>query len=169
MACERADSRCASSSETRRPRIGYRAIGSTSARPAIVHLPIACRWPITSALSRHLPNRDGQLIAHFEDDSTARGDLLVGADSANSRVARQLLPHAQRVDTGIVAISGRFPLDDAARRETPPAVLRGPTLVMGPARRFMFASAVEYTLEAVTPDPNEYVMRGLSARGEDLA
>jgi 2-polyprenyl-6-methoxyphenol hydroxylase-like FAD-dependent oxidoreductase len=32
----------------------------------------------------------------------------------------------------------------------------------------MFASAVEYPSEAVTPDPEEYVMWGLSARAEDL-
>jgi 2-polyprenyl-6-methoxyphenol hydroxylase-like FAD-dependent oxidoreductase len=106
---------------------------------------------------------DGQVTARFEDGSTDSGNVLVGADGASSRVARQLLPHAKRVDTGVVAISGRFPLDEAARRETPPEVLRGPTLIMGPPGRFMFASAIEYPPEAVTIyDSDEYVMWGFS-------
>jgi 2-polyprenyl-6-methoxyphenol hydroxylase-like FAD-dependent oxidoreductase len=111
----------------------------------------------------------GQVVARFEDGSTASGDVLVGADGAGSRVARQLLPQAQRIDTGVVVISGRFPLDAAARRETPAAVLCGPTLIMGPPGRFMFASAVEYPPEAVTiQDRDEYVMWGVSARRQDL-
>ena len=110
-----------------------------------------------------------QITARFQDGSTETGDVLVGADGANSRVARQLLPQSKRLDTGFVVISGRFPLDAEARRSTPPAVLRGPTLVLGPAGRFMFASAVEYPPGADTRyDLDEYVMWGLSARREDL-
>ena len=110
-----------------------------------------------------------QITARFADGSTDVGDVLVGADGANSRVARQLLPQSKRIDTGIVVISGRFPLDAEARRTTPPAVLRGPTLILGPSGRFMFASAIEYPPGAVTPhDRDEYVMWGLSARREDF-
>ena len=95
--------------------------------------------------------------------------MLVGADGAGSRVARQLLPGAGRIDTGIVAISGRFALDDQARRETPAAVFRGPTLIIGPAGVFMFASAVEYPPEAKPIyDTDEYVMWGISARRRDF-
>ncbi|MGA8552938.1 MAG: hypothetical protein WB630_00855 [Candidatus Acidiferrales bacterium] len=36
-------------------------------------------------------------MAHFEDGSIATGDVLIGADGANSRVHAQLLPHAKRV------------------------------------------------------------------------
>lgn len=35
--------------------------------------------------------KDGQIVAHFDDGSQASGDLLVGCDGANSRV-RELLP-----------------------------------------------------------------------------
>ena len=112
----------------------------------------------------------GQVTAHFADGSTASGDLLIGADGAGSRVRAQLLPQAQRIDTGIVAVSGRFALDEAARRETPPAVFQGPTLFMGTPGRFMFASAVEYPEGSTVPyDRDEYVMWGFSARKAHLA
>jgi len=111
---------------------------------------------------------DGRVIARFEDGSTAVGDLLVGADGAGSRVAHQLLPHVRRIDTGVVVISGRFALDAQARRETSPAVRRGPTLIVGQPGRFMFASSVEYSPDAITGDPDEYVMWGVSARREDF-
>jgi 2-polyprenyl-6-methoxyphenol hydroxylase-like FAD-dependent oxidoreductase len=118
---------------------------------------------------RYEDGAGGEIVAHFADGSTERGTLLVGADGASSRVARQLLPDANRIDTGVVAISGRFALDDNARRETPAAVFRGPTLIMGPAGVFMFASAVEYPPDA-NPiyDSDEYVMWGISARREDF-
>jgi 2-polyprenyl-6-methoxyphenol hydroxylase-like FAD-dependent oxidoreductase len=118
---------------------------------------------------RYEDGADGEIIAHFEEGSSERGMLMVGADGAGSRVARQLLPGAGRIDTGIVAISGRFALDDQARRETPAAVFRGPTLIMGPAGVFMFASAVEYPPEAKPIyDTDEYVMWGISARRRDF-
>jgi 2-polyprenyl-6-methoxyphenol hydroxylase-like FAD-dependent oxidoreductase len=105
----------------------------------------------------------------FEDGSTATGDLLIGADGASSRVRRQLLPHAQRKDTGITAISGKFRLDSAARHETPEAIFKGPTLVTGPDGCFLFASAIEYPPESdPSYDADEYVMWGFSARRELL-
>jgi 2-polyprenyl-6-methoxyphenol hydroxylase-like FAD-dependent oxidoreductase len=57
----------------------------------------------------------GQAVARFADGSTAEGDVLVGADGASSRLRAQLLPHARRIDTGIVAVSGKFTLEEAAR------------------------------------------------------
>jgi 2-polyprenyl-6-methoxyphenol hydroxylase-like FAD-dependent oxidoreductase len=117
---------------------------------------------------------DGRLTAHFADGSTASGDVLIGADGAGSRVRGQLLPQARRIDTGIVTISSRFDLDDAARRETPREIFQGPTLFMGPPGRFMFASAVEYPQGNISRnmspyDRDEYVMWGFSARPATLA
>jgi 2-polyprenyl-6-methoxyphenol hydroxylase-like FAD-dependent oxidoreductase len=113
---------------------------------------------------------DGRVTVRFKDGSTATGDIVVGADGASSPVRRQLLPNARRLDTGIVVLSGKFPLDGAARRDTPPAVFRGPTLVMGPDGCFLFASAVEYPPDA-SPiyDRDEYVMWGFSAHRDLLA
>jgi hypothetical protein len=82
--------------------------------------------------------------AHFEDGSSAEGDVLIGADGAASGIRRQLLPDAQRIDTGIVMISGKLPLDASVRPEAPPAVFKGPTLILGPLGGVMFTGAVEY-------------------------
>ena len=57
----------------------------------------------------------GRVVAHFEDGTTAEGDVLVAADGGGSRVRRQFLPHAERIDTGVVGIAGKVFLDDADR------------------------------------------------------
>jgi salicylate hydroxylase len=63
---------------------------------------------------------DGRVTAHCADGSTATGDLLVGADGANSRVRAQLLPHAaDRIDTGVVAIAGKYWLTGDPRQVLP--------------------------------------------------
>jgi 2-polyprenyl-6-methoxyphenol hydroxylase-like FAD-dependent oxidoreductase len=116
------------------------------------------------------PAPEGRIIVRFKDGSTATGDIVVGADGAGSRLRAQLLPNARRLDTGIIVLSGKFPLDDAARRDTPPAVFEGPTLVMGPQGCFLFASAMEYPPDASRAyDSDEYVMWGFSAHREWLA
>jgi 2-polyprenyl-6-methoxyphenol hydroxylase-like FAD-dependent oxidoreductase len=112
---------------------------------------------------------NGRVIARFDDGSTAEGDVLVGADGASSRVRRQLVPHANRIDTGLFSVSGKFPLVEAARQETPSAFFEGPTLILGPRGGFMFAGAVEYPHDhAPAYDREEYVMWGFSARRETL-
>jgi 2-polyprenyl-6-methoxyphenol hydroxylase-like FAD-dependent oxidoreductase len=106
---------------------------------------------------------DGSVIARFEDGSSADGNVLVGADGAASRVRRQLLPDAQRIDTGVVMVSGKFPLDEAVRRQTPAPVFKGPTLIVGPRGCCMFTGAVEYPpADLAAYDRDEYVMWGFS-------
>jgi hypothetical protein len=128
----------------------------------------------------------GDQTARFDDGSTATGDVLIGADGASSRVRQQLLPHAERVETGIFAISGKIAMTEAVRRATPQAFLLGPTLVLGPKGHFMFGSAVEYgnsddkarvNLEPPSTSPpaelpsdrEQYVMWGFSAPREAFA
>jgi len=76
------------------------------------------------------------VTACFEKGSSTTGDVLIGADGASSSSRAQLLPHARRVETGIVAVSGKLGLDDRARGAVPQPILRGPTLILGPPRLF---------------------------------
>ena len=56
---------------------------------------------------------DGRVTAYFSDGTSATADVLIGADGANSRVRQQLLPDAERIDTGILAIAGKHRSDGA--------------------------------------------------------
>lgn len=76
---------------------------------------------------------DGRVEAHFADGSTAIGDVLVGADGATSRVRAQLLPHAERVDTGIACIGGKYMLTPEGRARLAPRLQAAPLSVI-PAR-----------------------------------
>jgi 2-polyprenyl-6-methoxyphenol hydroxylase-like FAD-dependent oxidoreductase len=114
----------------------------------------------------------GAVTAHLEDGSSAIADVLVAADGASSHLRAQLLPHARRVETGIVAVSGKLGLSDAVRRTTPSAILHGPTLILGPHGCFMFASAVDYEEGPAGGDSpydrDRYVMWGFSAHDDTL-
>jgi salicylate hydroxylase len=91
---------------------------------------------------RYEETPDGRVVAHFDDGSSASGDILVGADGGNSKVRAQLLPHAERVDTGIVAIAGKVPLNDETRAWLPRPILDGLASVSGPKGRFMFCASM---------------------------
>src|SRR5262249_50724197 len=68
----------------------------------------------------YVDGANGGVVAHFEDGTTAAGDVLVAADGGGSRARRQLLPLAERIDTGIVGIAGKVFLDEHARRRVAP-------------------------------------------------
>jgi salicylate hydroxylase len=72
--------------------------------------------------------RGGRIVAYFADGSSAEGDVLVAADGGGSRVRRQFLPQAQRVDTGVIGIAGKIFLDAARDRIARP-LLDGISLV----------------------------------------
>ena len=118
----------------------------------------------------------GEVTARFEDGSSAVGDVLVGADGANSRVRAILLPDAKRQDTGLVGVGGKLALSNEARAWIPAPILKGPTPILGPRGCFMFASPVQFgDLARRTPDGegctdledrDAYVMWGFSTRRE---
>jgi salicylate hydroxylase len=85
----------------------------------------------------------GRIVAHFEDGTAAEGDVLVAADGGGSRVRRQYLPHAQRIDTGIVGIAGKVFLDAEGRRKAPPELLGTLTLVAGMGGYSLFVAPQE--------------------------
>ena len=54
--------------------------------------------------------RDAKVIAHFEDGTSAEGDLLVGADGVNSQTRRVTMPAAPMPEfVGIIGMGGVTP------------------------------------------------------------
>jgi salicylate hydroxylase len=99
--------------------------------------------------------RDQQIIAHFEDGTTAVGDVLVAADGGGSRVRRQLLPHAERIDTGVIGIAGKVFLDQGNRDRIAPELLDGLALVSAKGGYSFFVALQEVdgvATDAMTAD-----------------
>jgi 2-polyprenyl-6-methoxyphenol hydroxylase-like FAD-dependent oxidoreductase len=137
------------------------------------------------AFTRYEELSDGRVRAFFEDGSSADGNVLVAADGGNSRVRKQLLPAAQRAETGIRALGGKIVLTRATRSTLPAALLQCPTLVRAPGGRAMFLAVQEFgepegTKGRLDPDRStlpraaavrfddetSYLMWALSARGD---
>ena len=51
--------------------------------------------------------------SYFADGTSEVGDVLIGADGGRSKVREQRLPQLKRLDLGILAIAGRYILDEA--------------------------------------------------------
>jgi salicylate hydroxylase len=87
---------------------------------------------------RYSTNPDGRVTAHFADGSTATADLLIGADGANSRVRHQLLPHAERMDTGVVTVAGKHRLTPSV--PLPPVLTTDANIVIPTGRGSLFTA-----------------------------
>ncbi|MGK5632217.1 FAD-dependent oxidoreductase, partial [Streptomyces sp. URMC 123] len=100
--------------------------------------------------TRYEDRPDGKVVAHFEDGTTAVGDVLVGADGGRSRVRGQYLPNAVREYTGIVAIAGKLPLTEETRPLLPAPLWSGPALVGGVrGGHAMFLACQEFDRERI--------------------
>jgi salicylate hydroxylase len=98
---------------------------------------------------RYEHNSDGTITCHFAGGTSAVADVLVGADGAGSRVRTQYLPHAERIDTGIKTIAGKFPLNELTKSTLPPRLWDGPNNVMPPKGCGMFTAPHDLS-EAIT-------------------
>ena len=125
----------------------------------------------------HYEEAGGRYVAHFADSTTAEADVLVAADGVNSRVRQQYLPHAEPVDTGVIALGGKIPLTDGALALLPPRLLDGPVIAMPPEECNLFmavwkreAAADRYLrllgIEESVPEDEDYVILALGARRE---
>src|SRR5581483_11793392 len=94
-------------------------------RIALRHLLLAGLSDIVhfdKTIERYEQTPDGKVTAFFTDGTSATGDVLVGADGANSRVRQQYLQHAPRVEIGAGGVGGRLPLTDQSRSWLPDAL-----------------------------------------------
>ncbi|SMD19173.1 FAD-dependent oxidoreductase [Lentzea albidocapillata] len=105
-------------------------------------------------------NDDGTVTAFFDDGTSETGDVLVGADGAQSRVRRQYLPDAKVVDTGITSVAGKLPLTDENARLLPPLADGGITLLFGPHGEFVIIHVMRFDGIGVEDD---YIMWGYAA------
>lgn len=94
--------------------------------PAVLILrPALHRILMTEAVERGIPvslgkrlvrivDQPGQpVVAHFEDGSSAEGDIIIGADGIWSAVRRLVMPEAPNpVYTGLIGVGGLAPLHD---------------------------------------------------------
>ena len=102
----------------------------------------------------------GRVLAHFGDGTSAEGDVLVAADGGGSRVRRQFLPHAERVDTGIIGIAGKVFLDGGNRDRIAAELRNGMTLASGQGGHCLFVALQEI---------NGAAMSGLGGNDESAA
>jgi salicylate hydroxylase len=133
--------------------------------------------------TRYETRPDGRIVALFEDGTRAEGDILVAADGGGSRVRRQLLPQAERIDTGVVGIAGKVFLDDANRRRIAPTLLDGMAVIAAKGGLGLFVALQELSGETAAgiggndasladaplfDNTRSYLMWALSARREAL-
>jgi 2-polyprenyl-6-methoxyphenol hydroxylase-like FAD-dependent oxidoreductase len=89
---------------------------------------------------------DGRAVVSFTDGMFKEGDVLIGADGAQSRVRKQYLPQIQRLDLGIHAIAGRCTLNDELRRTLPREIINGSLNNIVPTGKgWMFVSCWDLT------------------------
>ncbi|HEY4051295.1 MAG TPA: FAD-dependent monooxygenase, partial [Acidobacteriaceae bacterium] len=123
---------------------------------------------------------DGRFHIHFADGSSARADVLVGADGVNSGVRKQYLPNADPVDTGVLALGGKVPLSAGVMALVPASLLDGPVMVMPPSPCSLFMAMWKRSSRAQEPlrrlgieEPiagdEDYLILGFGARPEYLA
>jgi 2-polyprenyl-6-methoxyphenol hydroxylase-like FAD-dependent oxidoreductase len=112
---------------------------------------------------RYTQHADGTVTAHFSDGSLAVGEVLVGADGANSRVRQQYLPHARRVTLGVAGIAGTLPLSPARRAWLPSTLLTRMNLIQAPRDTTLFIAPFEQAPRP--PTASDRIQRAAAAAG----
>jgi salicylate hydroxylase len=124
----------------------HHAIGRTLLRKILMQ-GVDKNIAFNKTFQRYENRADGKVIVYFEDGTTDTGDVVVGADGANSNVRLQLLPHARRVETEAVAIAGRTLLE--RNREWIPELLQSRMNVLMPLDKFfLFCAPFDHAIKS---------------------
>lgn len=125
---------------------------------------------------RYQRTNDGTITAEFADGTVETGTLLVGAEGGRSRVRSQLLPNAERRDTGTVSIAGRVTLNARVRAALPRHLSNGVAMILAPGGFNMFLATHEHADTSTTlpahllPTTNtDYLVWALTARRNSFA
>lgn len=110
-------------------------------------------------------NDDGSVTAFFDDGTSETGDVLVGADGAQSKVRRQYLPHAKIADTGITSIAAKLPLTQENAKLLPPQADGAVTLLYGPKGAFVIIHVMRFDRQGEdnSTAEDDYIMWGYAA------
>jgi 2-polyprenyl-6-methoxyphenol hydroxylase-like FAD-dependent oxidoreductase len=88
---------------------------------------------------RSIEESDREVLAHFDDGSTARGDMLLAADGVNSRARALILPdHARARYTGMLGVGGFA--EAGAAPPADPHDARQLNFIVGPRLQFGYAN-----------------------------
>lgn len=88
---------------------------------------------------------DGERVSvRLSDGAVDGADVLVAADGVHSAVRREYLPQQRIVDTGVVQVYGKVPLDDATRELLLPAMYAVFTPVTGPDGGYVGIGPVDH-------------------------
>jgi 2-polyprenyl-6-methoxyphenol hydroxylase-like FAD-dependent oxidoreductase len=90
---------------------------------------------------------DGKVKAIFDDGSYTIGDVLIGADGANSKVRQQLLPNAKRVTTDAVAVGGKTMLNNDSRKWLAEVFTSRMNVIMPLKKYFFFTAAFDHEIK----------------------
>ncbi|MBO0789336.1 MAG: FAD-dependent monooxygenase [Ktedonobacteraceae bacterium] len=96
------------------------------------------------AFKRYEETADGRFTVFFEDGTSASCDVLIGADGGNSRVRKQFLPYARRIDTGHWAIQGKTLLTDEVKQLLPRRLFDGPATIIAPHGYGLFIAVQQF-------------------------
>lgn len=127
----------------------------------------------------HYTLTDSSVTAHFEDGTTEKGALLVGADGVRSAVRRQYLPQIKVLDTQSRPIYGKTPLTPAFLERMLPKAIECLSFVKDPVSgNLTLMEAIRFKPKEERTDqrdlPHDYmywviIQSGASSAAEGLA
>jgi 2-polyprenyl-6-methoxyphenol hydroxylase-like FAD-dependent oxidoreductase len=141
--------------------IERRGIGRVELRDILLdglndHDAVRVHWNKKFTSFSRLPN--GRIRVRFADNTTVDGDVLIGADGAQSSVRKQYLPHIQRLDLGVHAIAGRCELSEEQRATLPTDLTNGSLNNIVPrGKGWMFVSSWTLPSTSQTHDVGKMV------------